>query len=319
MPFEPDAREVLGGAERLKAALRPVMAGLAILFVGVAIWDLKRRWQPGVVEIHYGLAALSMLPLAGGCILLACGWIWLLSRMSGQRVPFLPALVLHLESQAARYTPGNVGVPLVRMLGAERLGTTSRIAGSSTLLEALSWLATGGVAGLLVLFVSGDLLNRVVDALGALGLSILCGFTLVLAVLLLVDRRSLPKRLLEALKVDGSGPLVPPQLPLMHAGYWLTWALHGYLVSRTVYASDAVALTSMGFYMLAPVMGFLALAAPGGLGVREAVVSIALASAIGPAAALCAALLSRGASVIVDFALWIALRPFQGVGARKRP
>jgi hypothetical protein len=317
MPPEPDAREVLGGAARLKAALRPIMAALAVVFVGVAVWDLKRRWQPGVVEIDYVLAALSMLPLAAGCILLAWGWIWLLSQMSGQRVPFLPALALHLESQAARYTPGKVGVPLVRMLGAEGLGTTARVAGSSTLIEALSWVATGGVAGLLVLFVSGDVLSRVVDALGALGLLVLCGFIVVLALLLLVDRQRFPKKLVDALKLDGSGPLVPPQLPLMHAGYWLTWAMHGYLASRAVHASDAVALDSMGFYMLAPVMGFLALAAPGGLGVREAVVSIALASAIGPAAALYAALLSRAASVMVDFGLWIAFRPFRGTGARE--
>jgi hypothetical protein len=88
MPLEPDAREVLGGAARLKAALRPIMGGLALVFVGVAIWDLKRRWQPGVVEIHYGLAALSMLPLAGGCFLLAWGWIWLLSRGASLIVDF---------------------------------------------------------------------------------------------------------------------------------------------------------------------------------------------------------------------------------------
>lgn len=316
---ESNPREVLGGAARFKAVLRPIMAALAVLFVGVAVWDLKRRWQPGEVQIDYGLAVLSMLPLVAGCILLAWGWIWLLSQMSGQRVPFLPALALHLESQAARYTPGKVGVPLVRMLGAERLGTTARVAGSSTLIEALSWIATGGVAGLLVLFVSGDVLNRVVDALGALGLLTLCGFIVVLALLLLVDRRRLPRKLLDALKLDGSGPLVPPQLPLMHTGYWLTWAVHGYLASRAVHASSGVALDSMGFYMLAPVMGFLALAAPGGLGVREAVVSIALAGAIGPAAALYAALLSRGASVIADFGVWIAFRPFRDVGVRKVP
>lgn len=316
MQPEQGDREAVGGAARLKAALRPIMAALAVVFVAVAIWDLKRRWQPGVVEIDYGLAALSMLPLALGCILLGWGWIWLVSRLSGHAVPFLPAMALHLESQAARYTPGKVGLPLVRMLGAEKLGTTKRVMASSTLIEVLCWVATGGVTGLLVLIVSGDMLSRVTDALGALGLLILVGFVAVLAMLLLVDRERLPRKVLDALKLDGSGPLVPPQLPLMHAGYWLTWALHGYLTSRAVHATDAVALGSMGFYVLAPVMGFLALAAPGGLGVREAVVSIALASTLGPAAALYAALLSRGASVIVDFGVWMAFRPFRGVEVR---
>ncbi|HEY6079570.1 MAG TPA: hypothetical protein VIW29_12235, partial [Polyangiaceae bacterium] len=117
-------------------------------------------------------------------------------------------------------------------------------------------------------------------------------------------------------ELEGSGPLVPPALPLMHAGYWLTWALHGYLTSRAIHAPPDVALDSMGFYVLAPVMGFLALAAPGGLGVREAVVSIALARTVGPAAALYAALLSRGTSVLVDFGTWMIFRPFRGIEVR---
>lgn len=292
------------------------MAALAVVFVGVAIWDLKRRWQPGVVHIDYGLAALSMLPLAIGCLLMGWGWVWLVSRMSGRAIPLLPALALHVESQAARYTPGKVGLPLVRMLGAERLGTTGRIMASSTLVEVLCWVATGGVTGLLVLLLSGDMLGRVTDALGAVGLLVLLGFVGVLALLLLVDRERFPKKVLDALKLDGTGPLVPPQLPLMHAGYWLTWAVHGYLTSRAIHAPEGVALGSMGYYVLAPVMGFLALAAPGGLGVREAVVSIALAGSVGPAAALYAALLSRGTSVIVDFGVWIALRPFRATEVR---
>jgi hypothetical protein len=318
MPADPGEGEAPGGAARLKAALRPIMAVLAVVFVGVAIWDLKRRWQPGVVEIDYLLVALSMLPLVLGCLLLGWGWIWLLARLGGRPVPFLPAMALHLESQAARYTPGKVGLPLVRMLGAERLGTTGRVMASSTLIEVLCWIATGGVTGLLVLVVSGDMLSQVTNALGAVGLLILVGFVVVLALLLLVERQRLPKRAREALKLDGSGPLVPPQLPLIHAGYWLTWAVHGYLVSRAIQAPEGASIGSMGFYVLAPVAGFLALAAPGGLGVREAVVSMALASAAGPAAALYAALLSRGTSVLADFGVWLAFRPFRGRGAEVR-
>ena len=317
MPREASGDEALGGAQRLKAVLRPIMGGLAVIFVAVAIWDLKRRWRPGVVEVDWGMALLSMLPLAIGCVLLGLGWIWLLSRMSGVKIPVLPGMALHLESQAARYTPGKVGLPLVRMLGAAGLGTTSRIAGSSVFIEVLCFVATGGVTGLVMLLFSSDRLGRVTEALGVLGLLVLLGFVAALAVLLLLDRRHLPKKLRDMLQLDGSGPLVPPALPLIHAAYWLTWAAHGYVTSRAIQAPVAVAFDSMGFYVLAPVMGFLALAAPGGLGVREAVVSIALSAATGPGPALYAALLSRGTSVIVDFGVWMLFRPFRGIGVRK--
>jgi len=316
MPTEASGGGALSGAQRLKAVLRPIMGVLAVGFVAVAIWDLKRRWQPGVVQIDYTMAALSMLPLAIGCVFLGLGWIWLLSRMSGVKIPVLPGMALHLESQAARYTPGKVGLPLVRMLGAAALGTTSRIAGSSVFIEVLCFVATGGVTGLVVLLFSGDMLSRVAEALGMVGLVVLVGFVIALAVLLLLDRRYLPAKLRELLQLDGSGPLVPPALPFMHAAYWLTWAAHGYFTSRAIHAPVGVSLESMGFYILAPVMGFLALAAPGGLGVREAVLSIALSAATGPGPALYAALLSRGTSVVVDFGVWMLFRPFRGKEVR---
>jgi glycosyltransferase 2 family protein len=309
----------LGGAARLKTVLRPIMGALAVIFVAAAVWDLKRRWTPGAVDVDWGLVALSMPPLALGCMILGLGWVWLLSRMSGVKIPLLPAMALHVESQAARYTPGKVGLPLVRMLGASRLGTTSRIAGSSVLIEVLCFVATGGVCGPLVLIATGDMLSRVTDALGSLGLLALAGFVVTLLLLLLLDRRYLPQKVRDVLQLEGSGPLVPPALPVMHAGYWLTWAAHGYCTSRAIGASSEVALGSMGFYILSPVMGFLALAAPGGLGVREAVVSIALAPATGAAPALYAALLSRGTSVIVDAGVWLALRPFRDKGVRNPP
>jgi glycosyltransferase 2 family protein len=316
MPESRPVTEALGPAQRLKAVLRPVMGVLAVVFVAAAIWDLKRRWRPGVIELDYGMAVLSMLPLAAGCVLLGLGWVWLLSRMSGVKIPVLPGMAIHLESQAARYTPGKVGLPLVRMLGAEKLGTTGRIAGSSVFVEVLCFVATGGVCGLLVLALSGDMLARLTEAVGALGLIVLLGFVFALALLLLLDRRYFPRPVRDLLQLDGRGPLVPLALPLIHAVYWLTWAAHGYFTSRAVHAPVDVSLGSMGFYVLAPVMGFLALAAPGGLGVREAVLSIALSAATGPAPALYAALLSRGTSVLVDFGVWMAFRPFRDSGVR---
>jgi uncharacterized membrane protein YbhN (UPF0104 family) len=60
----------------------------------------------------------------------------------------------------------------------------------------------------------------------------------------------------------------------------------------------------MGLYTLGPVVGFLAVAAPAGIGVREAIVSIGLAAQLGPAPALAAAVLSRGISLLADVLAW---------------
>lgn len=311
------AAEALAGGARLKAMARPVLASLALVFVGLAAWDLKRRWRSGEVEIDYVWVGLSLLPLVVGVLVLALGWTWLLSQMSGSKVPKLRGIALHVESQAARYTPGKVGVPLVRMLGAEQLGTTARIVVSSVFVELLCWVAVGGTMAFALLFVSGDLARSASDSLGAFSLAILVGFALALLCLLVVDRRRLPAKLRSLLTLEGTGPLVPAKLPLIHAAYWLTWAAHGYLIGRAIQLPPGLALAGSGLYVLAPVMGFLALVAPGGLGVREAVLSVALAPSIGPAAALYAALLSRATSVAVDLGTWLALRPFRAKPIRK--
>jgi uncharacterized membrane protein YbhN (UPF0104 family) len=66
-------------------------------------------------------------------------------------------------------------------------------------------------------------------------------------------------------------------------------------------------------FLLAPIAGFLAIVAPAGVGVREAVLCFALAPALGDSKALAVALLARAtyvASEIITwmFSKWIARR-----------
>jgi uncharacterized membrane protein YbhN (UPF0104 family) len=104
----------------------------------------------------------------------------------------------------------------------------------------------------------------------------------------------------------GRGSMVPPRVPLTQLGYWLAWALHGVLVLVAFRVGFEPALGVSGLFALAPVAGFLALAAPAGVGVREAVLAVGLLPLLGAPGALGAMLLSRACSFVADFALWIA-------------
>ena len=77
--------------------------------------------------------------------------------------------------------------------------------------------------------------------------------------LIAVDRRRYPPFVLRVLGVEGEAPLVPRRVPVTHVVYWLTWALHGYLVNRAVGADHASAVAGAGLYVIAPILGFLAL------------------------------------------------------------
>lgn len=297
---EPDARR-LG---RIKLIARVVLAGASAVFVAFAGYKLASRWEQGSVTLHWGWLVASGLPLTGGAFVLAIGWKWIMERMVGHVIPVWPSLALHFESQMARYTPGKVGMPLVRMAGAAQLGVPAAVAGYSVLVESISLVAVGGMVGFAVLLATTGGAGGVLTAFGRLGALGLLAFVAVALVLVFVDRRHLPAVVLRLTKAQGSGPLVPRRGPVAHALYWSTWALHGYCAARAVGISSTHAIYGSGLYVLGPIAGILALATPSGIGVREAVMSIGLAPVVGPAPALAAAIVSRATSLAIDVLVW---------------
>ena len=134
------------------------------------------------------------------------------------------------------------------------------------------------------------------------------GFAALVGALSFVDRARLPAFAVRISKVSGTGPLVPLSLPLAHVLYWATWAAHGFLLTRAFGAAPSIALSTSGLYALATVGGFVALAAPAGVGVREAILSLSLAPALGSAPALGVAVASRAASLCADLIVWGVLK-----------
>ena len=291
----------------LKKRLGPLFMTIAFSFVAYSAWDLAHRWQKTQVVLDLPWALASILPLGLGCLIQGRGWIALIERMTARRVPRGPALSLYMDSQLARYTPGMVGLPFVRMAGAARLGVSAVSVGSSVGLEMLSWTAVGGgigFASLLWLPTSSGL----TALLGAWAIPIVLGFSAIVIGLSCIDRNRLPAFVVRVLKVDGTGPLVPFSLLLAHVSYWASWAVHSFLLTRAFGAAPGIALSTSGLYALATVGGFVALAAPAGVGVREAILSISLAPAVGSAPALAIAVASRAASLVADVIAWAALK-----------
>src|SRR5690606_32263402 len=103
--------------------------------------DLVQRWEPAELTIEPLWVSLALLAALAAPLIQAWGWIGLIEHLSGRRVPKAAALELYLDSQLARYTPGKVGLPAVRMAGAEKLGVSARLVGTSIFVELLSWLA----------------------------------------------------------------------------------------------------------------------------------------------------------------------------------
>ena len=286
---------------------KPLFMLIAAIFVAYSAWDLAHKWQKTSVSLDLPWALASILPLGLGCLIQGRGWIALVERMSARRVPRGPALSLYMDSQLARYTPGMVGLPFVRMAGAAKLGVSAVAVGSSVGLEMLSWTAVGGGIGFASLF-GLPTRSGLTALLGAWAIPIVLGFAAIVVVLAGIDRARLPAFVVRVLKVEGTGPLVPLALLLAHILYWGTWAVHGVLLTHAFGAGWGVALSTSGLYALATVGGFVALAAPAGVGIREAILSVSLAPALGSAPALAVAVASRAASLVADVMAWGVLK-----------
>jgi hypothetical protein len=291
--------------------LRPLLMTLALGFVVYAGWDFVRRWDSTSVKIAIAPLALSLLPMLGSTLIQARAWIVLIERMAGRRVAAGPAAALYLDSQLARYTPGKVGLPIVRMEGAGRIGVHSQTVGSSVLIEMLSWTAVGGSVGFLVLLIFGGDEQGIAKVAGQWAPLFLALSVVATLLLMTVDRARFPNRARKMLRLAGHGALVPVKLPLLHALYWLGWLAHGYLVTLALGADPSEALSASSFFVIATVAGFLALAAPAGIGVREGILYLGLAPAVGATPAATVALLSRGLSLVAEVSSWALLRPYR--------
>lgn len=290
--------------------LRAVLLLVVLAFVAYTGWDLAERWQEApVVAPHLGWVLASVIPLVVMSLAQAQGFIAQVHRMVSQRMPWVDAMELFLASMLGRYAPAKVGLPAILLSRAGRVSITPAIAGAAMLLVLLVYTLLGVGLGVGTLAAARfDGLPQL-EALGrGLGPLALGGMAAGLLLLMLVDRRRWPSRWLERVGVEGRGPLVGVAMPLWYAIAFASYWVHGAVVVRAVGGSWSDATEAAGLFVLAPVLGFLALIAPGGLGVREAVVAGGLAGVVGPGPAVVAALLSRIVSVGVDVVTWAWFR-----------
>lgn len=322
---------------RLRRWARACLAAVAALFVGLVAWDLFSRFDQHAVSLDPTLLVLALLPASCAMLCQLAAFRALIARFTGKPMPLLPSAVLYLDSQMARYVPGKVGLAAVRLAGAARVGVPARVLASTLLIEVASWAASGLVLGLGLLaglstadrnllparlddsVLSFVQLGSWLGAAGALlGTLFLCT----------VSRRRWPRALLGLmLGQSGEGivegeplaeqdrPLAPFGLPLWHLAHACCWVATGACLALAVGAGLSEALAAGASLCIAIVLGFLAIVAPAGAGVREAALVALATPALGASAALSVGLLARAVALLSEVLLWLLAR---GLARRSR-
>jgi uncharacterized membrane protein YbhN (UPF0104 family) len=269
-----------------------VLLAVGLVFAGLR---LRSIWQESRVDFgDVGWPALvgaGLLTLSG---VIASAFIWLLIlRELGVRTR--PRLVaVYFQAQVAKYIPGSLWQYAGRVALARTLRIPLRPLAVSLPVELAASMAAAALVSL--------------SLLGPWGLG---GTWALVAVVHLGGRRRW-RRGLARLTAGVSGEArasisaAAAALPF----YTATWVVVGggfWLVARAMLEVplDDV-LVYVGVFTIAWLVGLIAIYAPGGLGVREAVIVALLRGRIGTADALVIAVVSRAIFTLVDLAAAVA-------------
>lgn len=282
-----------------------LLLAFSLVYFVHAIWLYAAQipaitWEPRTV--FAGLAALALYLLQFATSGLA--WhLWL--RAIGE--PTRPGLAIALTSlaQFAKYVPGSIAQHIARVALAARYGMSGAGVVISIGLETGWSLAAGaGIAVMAAVILGLPLFQGIADTT-VVTLLALIGVTLIvpsLGIWLLGRQR--PAWLARWL---GPEPLRHPNLATI-LGCCLLYALNHVICgviltllgAQMFGATEAPLLFTIGVFALSWMAGLVVLVAPGGIGVREAVLMAGLTPVYGPATALAMAIAYRVISTLGD-------------------
>jgi hypothetical protein len=281
------------------------VAALAAYVVVRDRHDLAKAFR----EIGWGAMAASARLAIQGTVVFRGLWTYVL-RGLGAAVPVGEAWRVFFISQLGKYLPGLVWPALAQMEAGRRWGVRRSVMLAGNLLMIAILTASGVVVGLVLLP-------------GSIGLAGVAGWIAwVLAGVLLVVCLW-PRLLTEA--IDRAFVLVhrePPQLATSSRDMvvsfawalatWLLYGLHVWVLVRSVGGSGLDTwVAAIGGIALGWALGLVAVLAPAGVGVRDAILVGVLSPVVGRSPALAVALASRGLLALTDvlLAALAALRP----------
>jgi hypothetical protein len=271
------------------------LVGLAI--VAFAARSLVRNWadlrsQPLAWRVEPGWLVLSALVVWLMYALLIVAWRTMLAGW-GQRLDGWTAARIWTVSSLGKYLPGKVWAVAGMALMSQRAGIAPWAAtGSAVVLQVLAIGSGAAVAGL-----TG---RKVIEAAhpGAGTALVLLVAAAVAGVLLLLWPPFL-RRLLRLAAPDAEARGAPPAVGIVfgivaNIVAWLGYGVALWLLARGLLPSAGLGLgLAIAVFTASYLAGFLALFAPGGLGVREGLFILMLQGPLGIGAATALALASR--------------------------
>lgn len=291
--------------------LRKLIAiGLTVISLWFLVESLSSQW--GELRNSTDISSLivfSMLAVPVYVVTAVSGAIaWIFAfRSTGARLSFLSGLRIHLVSQVGKYIPGNVG-HFVGRLGLLRfMGHQISNGAVSIVLEVLWLIGAAGVFSIYALFAGSlSIVEEAHDINDRLLLLVFLAALVAPNLMILIFNR-MPEGVRR--KFGFADKIRYPNESVMlgcYSLYFLNFLLNGLTLLIGFHwlfdASVDNAFLTVSLYALVWLLGFVLPGAPGGIGVREALIVLVFSGMYGSGAAAAMAVIMRIISVLGDLA-----------------
>lgn len=270
---------------------------LKILLIGIVLYFLflqvEKNWneiKDFDWQISYLLLLAALILHLFTLLLFSAVWI-LIIKAFGHKVSMKHAFKIAYITNLARYIPGKIWSVFGMAYYAKKLGIDEQESVSSWVIAMLFTIPSAFMAGLVcLLFDMSGSFEKVSSSLD-LSIYISASIFFIISILLIFIPQKiffLANRILKKLnRKEIIFKVSIGQAFSIYIAYFFCWLVYGFafwVFTASVTGSDLPILPAMASFILAYQIGYLAIFAPGGIGVRELIITMILTPFIGAAA-----------------------------------
>ena len=275
---------------------------VAVTVVVAVVWGVARNWteiSQDLQRVSLGALLLSFVPAALGTWLTMVGWRVILTDL-GSPLHLAPAGGVWFVGQLGKYLPGSVWTVLMQADMASHLHVPRRRTGVASLVTIGLSVLTGlivGAASIPLLLQQPDSSALAWAIVGIPLLAFLC-WPPVLHRIVSRGLRVLRQPPLDR-SLSGRAVLVAV---VIFCVAWLCFGVHIFVLANAVGAEPSANLTvaSLTGFALSGALSMVTVILPAGIGAREGLLTLILASAMPVSAGTAVALVSRFVVTLVD-------------------
>lgn len=285
-----------------------IITVLSLVFIVVAVYKLGFDFSSvDNIPSFVGIIILSGIILCVSVFVMGTAWKLWLSFFSEDKIPYGETVSVYAKANIGKYLPGNVMHYVERNLFAGKLGVSQKKIALCSVIEII------GQAGIAVVFGVLFSYNQLKTALGELItpsktpvlIVVVAAVMLVVLVALYILRNKIKafvsQYLTKGFVITGLKSIALYGVVLLVGGCIMV-LLYIYLGGDVDFE---IAMHIISSYIIAWVLGFVVPGAPGGIGVREFVLSLLLAPTLGQEITLTVSIIHRLTNIAGDFLAYI--------------